>query len=89
MLTMENTSAKPEADSLDQFLDQDIDELNDADDLDTLRSPCINVCRMDDDTGLCEGCARTLDEISAWSGASDDQKRAIWGYIRQRQAGRQ
>lgn len=30
-------------------------------------SPCINVCRMDPDSGLCSGCFRTLDEIANWS----------------------
>ena len=40
-------------------------------------SPCINVCRMNPDTGLCEGCLRTLDEIAAWSGMSSDEKRTV------------
>jgi predicted Fe-S protein YdhL (DUF1289 family) len=40
-------------------------------------SPCINVCRMNPDTGLCDGCLRTLDEIAAWSAMSPDQKRAV------------
>jgi len=47
-------------------------------------SPCINVCVMNADSGLCDGCWRTLDEIAAWSGASDEQKRRIWQHIRQR-----
>jgi predicted Fe-S protein YdhL (DUF1289 family) len=29
-------------------------------------SPCIGVCRIDRDTGWCEGCWRTLDEIADW-----------------------
>ena len=40
-------------------------------------SPCINVCRMNPDTGLCEGCLRTLDEIAAWSGLSPEEKRSV------------
>ena len=40
-------------------------------------SPCINVCRMDDDTGLCLGCFRTIDEIAVWSNASNDQRLTI------------
>ena len=40
-------------------------------------SPCINVCRMNSDTGLCEGCLRTLAEIAAWSRMSADEKRAV------------
>jgi predicted Fe-S protein YdhL (DUF1289 family) len=49
-------------------------------------SPCINVCVMNAASGLCDGCLRTLDEIAAWSCASDEQKRRIWLQIRQRRA---
>lgn len=41
-------------------------------------SPCTSVCRMDARTGWCEGCARTLDEIAAWSTMSDDEKTVVW-----------
>ncbi|WP_300454826.1 DUF1289 domain-containing protein [Accumulibacter sp.] len=37
-------------------------------------SPCINICRMDDDTGFCRGCFRTIEEIAAWSGSSNDRR---------------
>lgn len=40
-------------------------------------SPCIQVCRIDAHTGLCEGCARTLDEIAAWGGLDEAQRRAV------------
>jgi uncharacterized protein len=48
-------------------------------------SPCISLCKMSPDTGLCEGCLRTIDEICAWSTASDDAKRAVWAEIRRRE----
>lgn len=38
-------------------------------------SPCINLCRMDEASGLCRGCFRTLDEIATWA-SSDDSRRA-------------
>ena len=41
-------------------------------------SPCTSVCRMDARTGWCEGCARTLDEIAAWSTMSDREKAVVW-----------
>lgn len=44
-------------------------------------SPCINVCRMDDATGWCDGCLRTIDEIAGWSSFDDATKRAIWQAI--------
>lgn len=47
-------------------------------------SPCINVCRMDDATGWCEGCLRTIDEIVAWGSMVDGGKRAVWQLIGQR-----
>jgi predicted Fe-S protein YdhL (DUF1289 family) len=47
-------------------------------------SPCINVCRMDPRTGLCEGCLRTLDEIAQWGSAGEEAKRAIWREIERR-----
>ena len=52
----------------------------------SLPSPCIDVCRMDPASGLCDGCLRTLDEIAAWSIASDEQQRQILAAIAQRRA---
>jgi predicted Fe-S protein YdhL (DUF1289 family) len=49
-----------------------------------IASPCLSVCRIQADTGLCEGCFRTLSEISAWSGADEADKRRIWHAIGQR-----
>jgi predicted Fe-S protein YdhL (DUF1289 family) len=49
-------------------------------------SPCINVCRMNPDTGLCEGCLRTLAEIAAWSGMSANEKRAVLAQLAARGA---
>jgi hypothetical protein len=37
-------------------------------------SPCVGVCRIDPDTGLCQGCARTLDEIAGWQSYHADEK---------------
>lgn len=48
-------------------------------------SPCIGVCRMNPQTGLCEGCLRTIDEIAQWRTASDEYKRAAWERIKRRQ----
>ena len=53
---------------------------------DPVPSPCIDVCRMDARTGLCEGCRRTSDEIIAWSRMSDDEKRAVWQRLDARRA---
>ena len=29
-------------------------------------SPCVGMCVMDEESGWCKGCYRTLDEIKAW-----------------------
>ncbi|MCW5635661.1 MAG: DUF1289 domain-containing protein [Rubrivivax sp.] len=50
-------------------------------------SPCVNVCRMDEASGLCEGCLRTIDEIAAWGQLDDEAKRAVWVRLEQRRAG--
>jgi predicted Fe-S protein YdhL (DUF1289 family) len=33
---------------------------------------------MDERSGWCEGCLRTLDEIALWSVLDEDDKRAVW-----------
>jgi len=52
----------------------------------TVPSPCINVCTLDEATGLCRGCARTLDEIARWSCLSEQGKLQVWRLIRLRQS---
>jgi predicted Fe-S protein YdhL (DUF1289 family) len=47
-------------------------------------SPCIDVCRMNPRSGLCEGCFRTIDEIMQWSNGSESFKRSVWVDIYQR-----
>ena len=47
-------------------------------------SPCINVCRMNERSGLCEGCLRTLDEIAQWSQMDEAVKLRVWGLLEQR-----
>ena len=44
---------------------------------DEVPSPCTNVCRMNPQTALCEGCYRTLDEIASWSGLTPEEKRDV------------
>ena len=51
-----------------------------------LPSPCVSVCRMDASSGLCDGCQRTIEEIAAWGGASEAEKRTIWQAVCARRA---
>jgi uncharacterized protein len=49
-------------------------------------SPCMSVCQMDEETALCQGCLRTLDEIRLWGNADDAFKRGVWSDIEARVA---
>ncbi|MDZ7813112.1 MAG: DUF1289 domain-containing protein [Ideonella sp.] len=51
-----------------------------------ITSPCIGVCRMDPNTALCTGCARTLDEIAAWSKLSPAERSAVLAELPHRSA---
>lgn len=48
-------------------------------------SPCVNLCRMDPRTGWCQGCARTIAEITAWSKLSATEREPIWAALPSRQ----
>ncbi len=49
-----------------------------------IASPCINVCKMDDQTGLCSGCFRTIEEIAAWAGIDDSRRLVILAAVARR-----
>jgi predicted Fe-S protein YdhL (DUF1289 family) len=46
-----------------------------------LQSPCIKVCQMDPQHGLCLGCRRTLDEIARWGSMTDAERERILGQL--------
>jgi predicted Fe-S protein YdhL (DUF1289 family) len=50
----------------------------------TISTPCIRVCILDPDTGLCEGCGRTRDEIASWYQLSEAQRLEIMGGLDER-----
>jgi predicted Fe-S protein YdhL (DUF1289 family) len=50
-------------------------------------SPCMKECKIDVDLGICTECKRTLTEISAWSGMSDEEKIRILKRIQKREPG--
>jgi hypothetical protein len=49
---------------------------DDALQLGTVESPCVSICRLDDN-GVCVGCFRTGEEIGSWLAYSDAQRREI------------
>ncbi len=49
-------------------------------------SPCVRICVIDQQTGLCEGCDRTLREIAGWPRLSESERRAIMAELPERRA---
>jgi uncharacterized protein len=49
-----------------------------------LETPCVNVCLLDSETGLCVGCGRTIGEIAGWASMSDSERRAIMATLSER-----
>ena len=42
-----------------------------------VKSPCIDICKIDYKNKFCIGCNRTLEEITNWSSFNDEQKKKI------------
>lgn len=49
-----------------------------------IATPCINICRMDKQSGLCTGCLRTIEEITIWSRTDDETRQRILAAIAKR-----
>lgn len=47
-------------------------------------TPCIRVCLLDPETGLCEGCGRTREEIASWFRLSEEERLRIMGELEER-----
>ena len=37
-------------------------------------SPCISTCKINKDTRACDGCGRTIDQISQWTKYSNEER---------------
>ena len=42
-----------------------------------ISSPCIKICALDPQAGICSGCGRTLDEIARWGGMEESERLRI------------
>ena len=49
-------------------------------------TPCVKVCVVDGESGLCLGCHRTLPEVAAWARFSDEARAAIMAALPARRA---
>ena len=51
-----------------------------------MKTPCVKVCVMDLDRGLCKGCLRTLDEIGRWGGMTDAERDQVMAELDKRRS---
>lgn len=49
-----------------------------------IKTPCVQVCAVDDESGLCLGCFRTIEEIAAWSRLSEATRGAVMAELPER-----
>jgi predicted Fe-S protein YdhL (DUF1289 family) len=49
-----------------------------------LETPCINVCLLDETSGLCVGCGRSGGEIARWAEMTAGERRAIMAILPER-----
>lgn len=51
-----------------------------------IKTPCIKVCVVDGESGLCLGCFRRLSEVAAWSRLTDEERDRILAELPGRRA---
>ena len=42
-----------------------------------IKSPCVDVCKIDPESRVCLGCNRTIEEIANWRSLNDSEKKKI------------
>ena len=50
-----------------------------------VQSPCIGVCSIDETSGYCQGCYRTVDEIKGWWDMSSPEQAKLVADLEERQ----
>lgn len=51
-----------------------------------IKTPCIKVCVVDGESGLCMGCYRALTEVAGWSKLTEAQRDAIMAELPSRRS---
>ena len=54
--------------------------------IEDIQSPCVGVCALNDATGFCQGCYRTIEEIREWWSMSDEERAKVMRELDQRMA---
>jgi len=48
-----------------------------------IETPCVEICSLNE-SDICLGCGRTLEEITRWYGMSDDERSRVMAKLPQR-----
>lgn len=51
-----------------------------------MKTPCVKICQIDEQTRQCLGCGRTLREIGGWTSMSDARRDQIMAELPARMA---
>ena len=51
-----------------------------------IKTPCIKVCVVDGESGLCMGCYRKLSEVAGWARLSDAERERIMAELSDRRS---
>jgi hypothetical protein len=51
-----------------------------------METPCIDICEIDRESGLCRGCGRSIAEISNWASMTSAERRRIMAELAGRKA---
>lgn len=51
-----------------------------------IETPCVKLCMLHPETGLCIGCARSGEEIAAWTRLTPVERRAVMATLPSRTA---
>ena len=47
-------------------------------------SPCVGICKLDEKSGLCTGCHRSIEEIKGWKNYSEAEKHRLLAQLEKR-----
>jgi predicted Fe-S protein YdhL (DUF1289 family) len=50
-----------------------------------IQSPCIGICAMNEVSGLCAGCFRTIEEIAQWWDMTNTQRSEVIAKLAERE----
>jgi uncharacterized protein len=51
-----------------------------------IKTPCVKVCVVDGESGLCMGCYRQLSEVAGWARFTDDDRARIMAELPSRRS---